>query len=65
MELADHIAATACSQADRDWVCEAVERIAADHNRSADTHLIRLDLAGCDGISLYLKDESTPIPRAA
>ncbi len=59
MELADHIAATACSQADRDWVFEAVERIAADHNRSADTHLIRLNLAGCDGISLYLKDEST------
>ncbi|MHA1529514.1 MAG: PLP-dependent cysteine synthase family protein [Alphaproteobacteria bacterium] len=59
MELADHIAATAGSRADRDWVCEAVERIAADHNRSADTHLVRLNLAGCDGISLYLKDEST------
>jgi cysteine synthase A len=59
MELADHIAATAGSRADRDWVCEAVGQIAADQNRSADTHLIRLNLAGCDGISLYLKDEST------
>ncbi|MFQ5567232.1 MAG: PLP-dependent cysteine synthase family protein [Paracoccaceae bacterium] len=59
MELADHIAATARTPADRDWVCEAVGRIAADQNRSADTHLIRLDLPGCGGISLYLKDEST------
>jgi cysteine synthase A len=59
MELADHISAAAQSQADRDWVCEAVDRIGADYNRSSDTHLIRLRLAGCDGISLYLKDEST------
>jgi len=59
MELVDHISAAAQSPADRDWVCEAVDRIAADYNRSSDTHLIRLDLPGCDGISLYLKDEST------
>jgi cysteine synthase A len=59
MELVDDISAAGQSPADRDWVCEAVERIAADYNRSSDTHLIRLNLPGCDGISLYLKDEST------
>jgi len=58
-ELADHFPAAAHSKADRDWVCEAIERIGADYNRSSDTHLIRLDLPGCEGVSLYLKDEST------
>jgi len=57
MTSADHSEGHA--QADRDWVCEAVARIAADYNRSADTHLIRLDLPGAEGIPLYLKDEST------
>ncbi|MHB2169410.1 PLP-dependent cysteine synthase family protein [Alsobacter sp. R-9] len=41
------------------WVREAVAAIAADFNRSADTHLIRLDLPCLAGIDLYLKDEST------
>ena len=44
---------------DRDWVCEATRKIAADFNRSSDTHLIKLDLPCLDGIDLYLKDEST------
>jgi len=44
---------------DRDWVADAVRRIGADFNRSADTHLIRLDLPAFPGIALYLKDEST------
>jgi len=44
---------------DRDWVCEAIERIQADFNRSADTHLIKLDLPKNEGIDFYLKDEST------
>jgi len=43
----------------RDWAAEAVRRIAADFNRSADTHLIRLDLPGLPDLTLYLKDEST------
>ncbi|MBS0254059.1 MAG: PLP-dependent cysteine synthase family protein [Proteobacteria bacterium] len=43
---------------DRDWTNEAVRRIEADFNRSADTHLIRLDLPRFPGIALYLKDES-------
>ena len=44
---------------ERRWVVESVARIAAEFNRSADTHLIRLPLAGLPGIDLYLKDEST------
>ncbi|MEH3157621.1 MAG: PLP-dependent cysteine synthase family protein [Sphingomonas taxi] len=44
---------------DRRWLAEAVRRIEADYNRSADTHLIRLALPRCPGITLYLKDESS------
>ncbi|MEK0081581.1 PLP-dependent cysteine synthase family protein [Benzoatithermus flavus] len=44
---------------DRAWVHEAIARIEADITRSADTHLIRLELPACPGIDLYLKDEST------
>ncbi|MDP6687914.1 MAG: PLP-dependent cysteine synthase family protein [Alphaproteobacteria bacterium] len=44
---------------DRNWVNEAVRRIDADFNRSADTHLLRLELPGAPGIPLYFKDEST------
>ena len=45
--------------ASRAWAAEAVRRIEADHNRSADTHLIPVDLRAFPGISLYLKDESS------
>ncbi|MEH3123137.1 MAG: PLP-dependent cysteine synthase family protein [Sphingomonas phyllosphaerae] len=43
----------------RDWLAEAIRRIEADYNRSADTHLIQVDLPHHDGIQLYLKDESS------
>jgi cysteine synthase A len=43
----------------RSWRSEAIRRIEADYNRSADTHLIRLDLPRYPGITLYLKDESS------
>lgn len=43
----------------RDWVATAIRRIEADFNRSADTHLIPLDLPGYPGIDIYLKDESS------
>eukprot|EP01037_Dinobryon_pediforme_P038812 gene38812-47052_t len=43
----------------RSWATEAVRRIEADYNRSADTHLIRIDLPRFPGIVLYLKDESS------
>src|SRR6266511_5919509 len=44
---------------DRSWARQAMQTIAADFNRSADTHLIRLDILGTPHIPLYLKDEST------
>ena len=42
----------------RDWVNAAIAKIEADLTRSADTHLIRLDLPALTDITLYLKDES-------
>ncbi len=41
----------------RAWIDEAIRRVDADANRSADTHLHALPLP-VDGIELYLKDES-------
>ena len=41
------------------WTSEAIRRIEADFQRSADTHLIRLDLPVLSDIDVYLKDEST------
>lgn len=41
------------------WIREAVRRIEADFQRSADTHLLPVALPGMPGISLYLKDESS------
>jgi len=41
----------------RAWIAEAVRRLDADANRSADTHLHVVPL-GVEGIDLYLKDES-------
>jgi cysteine synthase len=43
----------------RGWMREAVRRIEADFQRSADTHLIALPLPAWPGIALYLKDESS------
>jgi cysteine synthase A len=47
------------SPACRDWTDQAVRRIEADFNRSADTHLIPIELPHYPGIELYLKDESS------
>ncbi|WP_286237514.1 PLP-dependent cysteine synthase family protein [Neptuniibacter halophilus] len=41
------------------WVKNAIEKIQADYQRSADTHLIRLDLPQLRSVDIYLKDEST------
>jgi cysteine synthase A len=46
-------------QAGRQWVHEAIARVEADANRSADTHLLVVPLPAEWGIDLYLKDEST------
>ncbi|MGX1564087.1 PLP-dependent cysteine synthase family protein [Streptomyces sp. NPDC055506] len=43
----------------RAWLKEAVRRVQADANRSADTHLLQFPLPERWGIDLYLKDEST------
>lgn len=60
-------AATACHVVDRPdeglraWLDEAVRRVEADANRSADTHLHVLPLPDAvrdAGVDLYLKDES-------
>lgn len=42
----------------RAWVDEAMRRVQADANRSADTHLHVLDLPAEWGVQVYLKDES-------
>src|SRR5574338_1359158 len=44
---------------DRAWVHDAVRKVEADANRSADTHLIAVPLNPAWGVDLYLKDEST------
>lgn len=44
---------------DHDWINNAVRKIEADFQRSADTHLIKLNLPNLQGIDIYLKDEST------
>ncbi|WP_428033413.1 PLP-dependent cysteine synthase family protein [Amphritea sp.] len=41
------------------WSEQAVARIKADAQRSADTHLIKLEIPALAGIDLYLKDESS------
>lgn len=41
------------------WAGHAIEQIEADYQRSADTHLIRLDIPAFPDIDFYFKDEST------
>ncbi|HPY41649.1 MAG TPA: PLP-dependent cysteine synthase family protein [Thiolinea sp.] len=43
----------------RHWTHEAIRKIEADIQRSADTHLIKLPIASLQSIDIYLKDEST------
>ncbi|MGL5108501.1 MAG: pyridoxal-phosphate dependent enzyme, partial [Vibrio ordalii] len=44
---------------DHQWINNAIRKIEADYQRSADTHLIKLDLPCVTGVDIYLKDEST------
>ncbi|GIA66432.1 cysteine synthase/cystathionine beta-synthase family protein [Vibrio cholerae] len=44
---------------DHQWINSAIHKIEADYQRSADTHLIKLDLPCVSGVDIYLKDEST------
>lgn len=41
------------------WVNQAIRKIEADYRRSSDTHLLKIEMPGCQYASLYLKDEST------
>ncbi|MGV8920777.1 MAG: PLP-dependent cysteine synthase family protein [Pseudomonas sp.] len=41
------------------WSREAIRIIEADFQRSADTHLIPLEMPGLPGVELYFKDESS------
>ena len=43
----------------RQWVNEAVATLQRERQRSADTHLLRLDLPGFPDIDFYFKDESS------
>ena len=43
----------------RKWTAEAVRAIDRDFARSADTHLVPLDLPGLPAVRIYIKDEST------
>ncbi len=43
----------------REWVAASIRKIEADFNRSADTHLIPMELPGFPGIDVYFKDESS------
>jgi len=45
--------------ASRGWVRDAVRCLERDVQRSADTHLIAVDLPALPGVAIYLKDEST------
>ncbi len=64
--MAHLITAVTCGGADqgvgddvRAWVHEALAQLRREATRSADTHLLRLDLPGFPGIAFYFKDEST------
>lgn len=43
----------------KNWVARAVAEITADFQRSADSHMVRLEIPGLPRIPIYLKDEST------
>ena len=47
-----------CLDGARAWVVEAVAKLNADLTRSADTHLIPVDIPSFPRVSFYLKDES-------
>ena len=42
-----------------EWVKQAILKLEADNQRSADTHLIKLNMPSLKNIDFYLKDEST------
>ena len=57
--MSDVLPLITLSPVSRTWAAHAVRRLEADYNRSADTHLIPVDLPALADIALYLKDESS------
>lgn len=55
---AAHPAPTPTAQADWSWTRSAIGKVQAENNRSADTHLYKIELPAQWGIDLYVKDES-------
>ena len=43
----------------KSWISQSINKITADYQRSADTHIIKLIIPKLKGIDIYLKDEST------
>ncbi|MDP2562472.1 PLP-dependent cysteine synthase family protein [Psychrobium sp. 1_MG-2023] len=43
----------------RAWINQAIAKIEADYQRSADTHLLKVEVPQFPSIQLYFKDEST------
>ncbi len=43
----------------KSWVSQSIAQITADYQRSADTHIIKLNIPKLPNIDIYLKDEST------
>lgn len=41
------------------WITKSLEKIEADSQRSADTHLFKLSIPRLKHVDIYLKDEST------
>ncbi|TAL85247.1 MAG: PLP-dependent cysteine synthase family protein [Rhodanobacter sp.] len=44
---------------ERQWVHQALEKLAQESARSADTHLLKLNFPGFHGIDFYFKDEAS------
>ena len=42
-----------------EWIRNAIKILDRDQRRSADTHMLKLDIPALSGIDIYIKDEST------
>ena len=57
-KAAPHATAQSVSQANWSWTRNAIGKVQAESNRSADTHLYKIELPQQWGVDLYVKDES-------
>ena len=56
---AAHTVSAPAAQDPREWERAALLTLAREAARSADTHLLKLDFPGFDGIDFYFKDEAS------